>query len=535
MEKPLPSPPPAPLATTPTGLRAFERFPVDWEALVQCSDWGSAERIAAANVSRGGMFLRTERRLEPGARVKIVMRLPEGADVVLLASVRHGQSGGVGVEVDATHRNELLALVEIARLRQGKPPTPPSSEHATTSAPAAGRRRVAFPRGNTCPIVGIDFGTSASGLAVGVNDAVYSVPDTVGRLRSPSVVVYREKAGAPVVGWDALKLQRAAQERAIGAVKPLIGRPFSDPLVSRYLSRSPLEGFSGDGSVLQFDLGHTRVDVVQLTAHLLRHLKQTRQEQVGIPIEQAVLAHPITFSRTQVDALHRAAEIAGISVISTVPEALASARAMGLGQAETQIVAVCDFGGGSFEMSVLEIGARTYGVLASASDAQLGGNDFDDHLTAAVAEAVERRCARTIEIGSAQWQHLRLRCERAKRRLASDEATAIELPACNADSAEAGDRQQINRASYERICQPLIEGVLQLCNGALSEAGLEPRQVDEVVLTGGMFHLPFVRRALEGLFERSLTEQSRHDDLVALGAGLTAAQMVGHSAQQIRR
>lgn len=538
-----------PPVTNP-GLRVFERFPVDWQATVQCADWTVAERIAAANVSRGGMFLRTDRTFAVGARVEVTLKLPDASHVVMLASVRHLQAGdpasklaaGVGIEVDAKHRNELCALVEIARIRQGKPPVSPESDGArgdestpySASAPP-GRRGVEFPRGTLCPIVGIDLGTSYSGLAVGVGEGAYPVPDELGRLRVPSLVSYAGAGGKPVAGWDALALQRTMPEQTIPAVKRLLGVSYASDELVRYRQQHPaLRLTAGPTGGPLFELSRQPLDVVQVGARILRHLKETAQTRLGMPVSQAVYAHPLSFGPTQLVALEQMAQMADVTLLSFIPEPVATARALGYGATAPELVAVCDLGGGSFDCAVMEIGPRDYRILASASDVAVGGDAFDAQLAAAVADAALKRCGEDKRPAGAAWRDLLVRSERAKRRLTTDRVTSVELPPCQDAQSSGRAVQEIDRAAYQRICEPLIRQATALCVRVLADAALRPDRLSRVSLSGGMAHLPFLQQNFEVLFGRPLADLPLRDHAVALGAALLAAQMAGHLAHEAR-
>lgn len=519
-------------ADKPGRLRSDPRYAVQWKATIRCPDWAAAERIAAANISRGGMFLHTQRPFEVGARVKVTLELPDAEHVALLATVRHNRADGqgrpgIGVEVDVTCRGELLALADIARLRQGKPPAPPP---APVDDLPAGPAQVQIPAGAQSPIVGIDFGVSYTSVALAIGSTVYTVPDRFGRTQCPSQVFY-EESGEVAVGWDARRRQLERPDRCVSSVKRLLGRPFSDHAVAGFLQSAPYASAEGPGDSILLQLTEQPLAVPQVCAELFRHVRQVAEAQLQCGFSKVVLTHPVTFDGVQCAALKRVAELAGLQVVAMISEPLAGALAYGCGQGQPEIVAVYDFGGGTFDFTVLELSVEQFKVLGSAGDGWLGGDDFDFLLASALADVFWRQSEVELQKRAVEWQRVLMASERAKRALSKEETTLVEVLQIVESPQSLDLRQAINREGLQRVCQPLLERSLDVCREALTTAGITPTALGQVVLTGGTTRIPFVREGLEQFFGRRLGDVVHAEDAVALGAGLYAARMAGHPAR----
>jgi molecular chaperone DnaK len=266
---------------------------------------------------------------------------------------------------------------------------------------------------------------------------------------------------------------------------------------------------------------------------ILRHLRESGEQQIGRAVSRAVLTHPVSYGPEQQQALTQAARIAGWDVAALISEPLAGALASGHGQHQSEVIAIYDFGGGTFDFSVLQLSPHEYRLLASAGDSWLGGDDFDIALAEAVANAFWHETKVELQKRAVEWQRLVLACERAKRRLSADEHSLIDLPNLIQAEQPLHLNQRIDRATLQRICTPLFERSVQVCRQALHSAGLGHGQIDHVVLIGGITRIPFVRNQLARFFERPMSETVSPDDAVALGAGVYAARLVGHPVRQV--
>lgn len=535
-------------------LRSDPRLPVDWRATIRCPDWASAEQLAATNVSRGGMFLRTDRELQLGARVEVAVELPDGSRVPVQATVRHlkapdaagaGAMRGVGIEVDAAYRNELAALAEIARLRQSPAPSsdaraphPLTLDRTPTPPP---RRALSLPTGDAAEIVGIDLGSALTGIAAAAGTTVYTVPDAYGRTQHPSLVCLgcggTEEA---VVGWDAQRLRLDHPARVIAGAKRLLGRALSDPALAVELAALPYgcePGSDGEAMIVvrpDGTAGETRrVSATEVCGLVLAHVRRTAAEQLGRPLRRAVLTHPVLANAAQREALRRAAERAGLEVVELIPEPLAAALAHGFGRGASEIIAVYDFGG-SFQFTVLELSATAYRVLGTATLHDVGGDQLDRALAEAVAETLRRRNGLDLPAQGPVWHKLLQTCERAKRRLSVDEVTLIDLGGAVAAPGTEPINQQVQREAVERLFRPVLERTRMASLEGLRAAGLLPSGLQAIVLAGGIARLPFVRPEVERIASVAPAGAVQPEDAVVLGAATFAARLAGRPTGEVR-
>ncbi|MBK8481099.1 MAG: Hsp70 family protein [Proteobacteria bacterium] len=535
-------------------LREDPRLPVDWRATIRCPDWASAEQLAATNVSRGGMFLRTDRRLSVGARVEVAVELPDGSRVPIQATVRHVNAAGsqapeaepgIGIEVDATYHNELAALAEIARLRQA--PAPPASgparrplalDRSPTPPP---RRAISLPAGAVGAIVGIDLGSALSAVAATAGETVYTVPDAHGRTQHPSMVCLGCCAERQsVVGWDAHRLQLDHPGRVIAGAKRLLGHPFADGALAAQLAALPYgcePGPDGEAVLIIGEQGDAqgarRVSATEVCGLVLGHVQRSAAEQLGQPIRRAVLTFPVMASPAQREGLRHAAQRAELEAVALIPEPLAAALAHGFGRGASEVVGVYDFGG-SFQFTVLELSATAYRVLGTATLPDVGGDQLDHALAAAVAETLRRRSGIELPASGLIWQKLLQTCERAKRRLSADEVTLIDVSSACPTAATDALSQQVQREAVERLFRPVLERTRAACAEGLRAASLLPSRLKAIVLAGGVTRLPFVQREVERIGPVAAAGGIQPEDAVVLGAATFAARLAGRPTSEVR-
>jgi len=546
-------------------LRQDPRLALALEANLRCVDWKNAERIATINVSRGGMYLRTDRHVDVGAPVQVILQLPDDTELEIGAIVRHvtrpedadkGRPAGVGIQILPEYRNELKALLEIARLRQGKSPRPTievpglapdvapteaKRPDAPVGAPEPARRR-ARPSVEMAPVepvqaepeaprvtrvLGIDFGVTYSSATLAMGESVDALADDQGRWKIPSVIVYPGRAAKPLVGWAAREVQAIRPDLALASIKRLLGRRYSDPHVAGLLHTSSFFASEGPADSILLRCGGQELAVPQLCALVLRHVADLAGEQLDGQAARAVLTHPVSFEPAQKEALQRAAQIAGIEVVGLLEEPVASALAYNAARDSDEIVAVYDFGGGTFDFTVLEMRGTQYRVLGSQGDAWLGGDDFDTVLAEAVANGFWRKTQVELRDRVVEWQRLLLACEQTKCALSSHEAADFELEQIQVSGGTVSIKQVIERSAFERISHKLFQQSIDLCQTVLQAAGLAPSSVNQVLLTGGTSRIPFIRQGLERFFGRELPEVVDPEAAVALGAGVHAASLEG--------
>ncbi len=350
---------------------------------------------------------------------------------------------------------------------------------------------------NSKPILGIDLGTTNS--LVGVVDSGFPIllADENGDRSTPSAVVFGED-GKITVGAAALRQRALHPARTITSVKRLIGR-------------RPGEGGWGPPYVLS-DLKTTPVEV---SAEILKHLRAIAERALEQGVSQAVITVPAYFNDAQRNATKRAGELAGLEVVRILSEPTAAALAYGLDKlSEHQKIAVYDLGGGTFDISVLEMRDGVFQVLSTAGDTQLGGDDLDRLLAQFVAERLNLP-ANDIRLIEA--------AELAKKRLSSDETTRIDIPLAGS--------LEISRGELDKLARPWIERTRLHCLRALSDAGVKPEQLDEIILVGGSTRMPLVREYVREIFGREPNTSQNPDEAIALGATIQAGILSGSLRQ----
>lgn len=509
-------------------LRDHDRIPVTWRATIRCATWETAERVATTNISKGGMFLRTDKDLPVGSKVEITLQLPDGVERSFLATVRHiTRAGGVassdcvpgvGIEVDPTLRDELKAITEIARDEQSKPhfqpnPVAPMPTH---------EKRSSLPEGRVAGIVGVDLGMSFSSVAVAVDGVPRMVPNAQGLTQLPTIVAFPPES-SPLLGWEAIEGQILYPDRTITSAKRLLGRDFSDHMVAGYLFALPLVTMAGPDSMILIEIDGEKLAVTQICALLLEHLRKVAEEGLGGEVRRAVFTCPVTFGEVQKKALSRAAKIAGFEPAAIIEEPVAGALAYGLGREEREVVAVYDFGGGTFDFSVLELEGKDHRVLVSKGDAWLGGDDFDRLLAEAVANGFWQKTHIELRDRQVEWGKLMMGCEAAKRQLSTEMVTKLMLRNILQTPRPLDLEQRIDRDGLRYICMGLFEQSIEICREALAEISLEPADVQRVIATGGTSRIPFIRQGLEQFFERRISDDVDPQEAVPLGAAAYAA------------
>jgi len=368
-------------------------------------------------------------------------------------------------------------------------------------------------------IVGIDLGTTNSLIAFMdlTGPAVIPAPD--GSRLVPSVVSVTEN-GQYVVGDKARQLLIDAPERTVYSVKRLMGRGVQD--VQDELRLFPFRIAEGSENVIRLDLGGKLLTPPEVSAQILKQLKAQAEAYLGEDISQAVITVPAYFNDAQRQATKDAGRIAGLEVLRLVNEPTAAALAYGLDKREDGVVAVYDFGGGTFDISILRLKEGIFEVLSTNGDTHLGGDDIDNKLLAIALEDVESEWDEDISHSGEAVQTLRRAVIEAKEQLSTLPAAAIEF-SWHGKSYQ----RNISRELFEGLIHDIIERTLQPCRHAMLDAGLKPEQIDEVVLVGGSTRIPLVRRAVETLFKAKPHTELNPDEVVALGAAVQAAILSG--------
>ena len=366
-------------------------------------------------------------------------------------------------------------------------------------------------------IVGIDLGTTNSLVAHVEGGIPRVIADAEGRVLLPSVVAWTP--GGVVVGEAARRQLARNAARTVYSVKRLMGRGYED--VKDELSRLPFE-VTPQVEVVSIRIGDRAVTPPEVSAHVLRALKQRAEGHLGEPVEQAVITVPAYFNDAQRQATKDAGRIAGLEVLRIVNEPTAAALAYGLQKLSQGIIAVYDLGGGTFDISILRVKDGVFEVLATNGNTHLGGDDFDRAMVDWLLADLKKRHQVDLSGDAEAVQEIRLGAEAAKCRLSFDERTVLTIP-----FEGFTYHRDIARAEVEGLVEPLVAATLGPCRQALADAALRPDQVDEVVLVGGATRMPLVQRRVEELFGRTPHSRMNPDEVVALGAAVQAQILAG--------
>src|SRR5271165_6075936 len=371
-------------------------------------------------------------------------------------------------------------------------------------------------------IVGIDLGTTNSLVAFMDLTGPRIVPGADGDKLVPSVVSIQPN-GDIVVGNPARELLLTQPERTVYSVKRLMGRGLAD--VQEELKLFPFHIAPGSDSVIQLQLGQRTFTPPEISAFVLRQLKQNAEAYFGAPVPKAVITVPAYFNDAQRQATKDAGRIAGLEVLRLVNEPTAASLAYGLDKKRNGIVAVYDFGGGTFDVSILRLHDGIFEVIATNGDTHLGGDDIDNLLIRIAVEDIRGDFGIDVSRNGEVVAGIRKAVIEAKIALSSQESARldIELP--------GGKRYQrgITREQFEQLAAPVIDRTIPPCKQALKDAGLKPEQIDEVVLVGGSTRIPKVRALVEQLFQRKPHTDLNPDEVVALGAAVQANILSGGS------
>jgi len=388
-----------------------------------------------------------------------------------------------------------------------------------------GTFQIDFGESRSSKIVGIDLGTTNSLVAYMDLTGPKIVEDAEGRRIVPSVVSLAEN-GRLLAGEAARELLLTKPERTVYSVKRLMGRGMND--VREELTLFPFR-IAGEGeSVIQLKLGDRTFTPPEISAAVLKQLKDNAEAALGSPVTEAVITVPAYFNDAQRQATKDAGRLAGLEVLRLVNEPTAASLAYGLDKRKNGIIAVYDFGGGTFDISILRLHEGIFEVLATNGDTHLGGDDIDNLLLRIALEDVQAEWKEDLAADPEGVQRLRRAVIRAKEELSFVPDATIELTYHGKTYGRA-----INRELLERLITPIVERTLEPCRACLADAKLTPGQIDEVVMVGGSTRIPLVRAAVERLFKAKPHTELNPDEVVALGAAVQAGILSGDVEDQL--
>ena len=376
-------------------------------------------------------------------------------------------------------------------------------------------------------VVGIDLGTTNCCVAVLEGGAVQIVPNKEGGRTTPTVVGFTDK-GERLVGQIAKRQAVTNAANTIYAVKRLIGRKFKEPEAERTRETSPFE-------IVEASNGDARIQVQgrvyspqEISGIVLQRLKAAAEDFLGEPVTEAIITVPAYFDDTQRQATKDAGKIAGLRVERILNEPTAAALAYGLGRNENERIAVYDLGGGTFDISILEINDGVYEVLATSGNTFLGGEDFDERIIGWMVSQFRDETGIDLRTDRLALQRLKEAAERAKCDLSSLNETNINLPFIAADaSGPKHFSKTLTREAFEGLIQDLVERTVEPCQKALWDAKLQPKDIDKVLLVGGQTRSPIIGRTVREIFGKEPSAEINPDEVVAMGAAIQGGVLTG--------
>jgi len=384
-------------------------------------------------------------------------------------------------------------------------------------------------------VIGIDLGTTNSCVAVVEGDTPVVIPNRGGYKTTPSMVAVTE-AGKRLVGHIAKRQAITNAENTVFAAKRLIGRKWNSPPVVAAKESAPYRVVEGPHDDVRIELRDKVYSVPEVSAMILQEMKIIADDYLGEPVERAVITVPAYFNDNQRQATRDAGMIAGLEVIRIINEPTAAALAYGFGKKIDRLVAVFDLGGGTFDISVLEIGSNeVFKVISTAGDTFLGGEDFDTRVMDWLVQGFIDEHGVDLRKDRMALQRLKDAAEKAKVELSSQTETEINLPfIISVAQNEALHLQRtLERHTLEELCSDLVQRTLDICGATLKEAGLDKSEVEDVILVGGMTRMPAVQRGVAEFFEREPCKGVHPDEVVALGAAIQATALVDDSSEML--
>ncbi len=376
-------------------------------------------------------------------------------------------------------------------------------------------------------VIGIDLGTTNSCVAVMDGKDAKVIENSEGARTTPSMVAFSDD-GERLVGQPAKRQAVTNPTNTLFAVKRLIGRRYEDPTVEKDKGLVPFQIVKGDNGDAWVEAQNKGYSPSQISAMILQKMKETAEAYLGEKVEKAVITVPAYFNDAQRQATKDAGRIAGLEVLRIINEPTAAALAYGLDKKDGKTIAVYDLGGGTFDISVLEIGDGVFEVKSTNGDTFLGGEDFDMRLVEYLAAEFKKDQGIDLKGDKLALQRLKEAAEKAKIELSSSQQTEINLPFITADASGPKHlTMKLTRAKFESLVDDLVQRTIAPCKAALKDAGVTAADIDEVVLVGGMSRMPKVQEVVKQLFGKEPHKGVNPDEVVALGAAIQAGVLQG--------
>ncbi|MFL6738079.1 MAG: molecular chaperone DnaK, partial [Sphingomicrobium sp.] len=376
-------------------------------------------------------------------------------------------------------------------------------------------------------VIGIDLGTTNSCVAVMEGGKPKVIENSEGARTTPSVVAFT-KDSERLVGQPAKRQAVTNPDNTLFAIKRLIGRRYDDPLTQKDKGLVSYKIVGGDNGDAWVESHGKKYSPSQISAFILQKMKETAENYLGEKVTQAVITVPAYFNDSQRQATKDAGKIAGLEVLRIINEPTAAALAYGLDKSKAGTIAVYDLGGGTFDVSILEIGDGVFEVKSTNGDTFLGGEDFDMRLVSYLADEFQKEQGINLRNDKLALQRLKEAAEKAKIELSSTTQTEINLPFITAD--QTGPKHltmKLTRAKFEALVDDLVQKTIEPCRKALKDAGLTAAEIGEVVLVGGMTRMPKVQEVVKQLFGKEPHKGVNPDEVVAIGAAIQAGVLQG--------
>ncbi|MBO6504700.1 MAG: molecular chaperone DnaK [Kordiimonadaceae bacterium] len=376
-------------------------------------------------------------------------------------------------------------------------------------------------------VIGIDLGTTNSCVSIMDGSKPKVIENTEGARTTPSIVGFTDE-GERLVGQPAKRQAVTNPADTLFAIKRLIGRTFDDPTTQKDKGMVPYDIVKSDGGDAWVEAKGEKYSPSQISAMILQKMKETAESYLGEDVDQAVITVPAYFNDAQRQATKDAGKIAGLEVLRIINEPTAAALAYGLDKEDGHTIAVFDLGGGTFDVSVLEIGDGVFEVKSTNGDTFLGGEDFDMRLVDYLADEFKKENTVDLRQDKMALQRLKEAAEKAKIELSSSSQTEVNLPFITADASGPKHLQiKLTRAKLESLVEDLVKRTLEPCKKALKDAGLAAGEIDDVILVGGQTRMPKIQEIVKDFFGREPHKGVNPDEVVAMGAAIQAGVLQG--------
>ena len=376
-------------------------------------------------------------------------------------------------------------------------------------------------------VIGIDLGTTNSCVSVMDGSTPKVIENAEGARTTPSMVAFTDE-NERLIGQPAKRQAVTNPRNTLFAIKRLIGRTFNDPATKKDMDMVPYEIVAADNGDAWVNAADEKYSPSQISAFILQKMKETAESYLGEKVEQAVITVPAYFNDAQRQATKDAGKIAGLEVLRIINEPTAAALAYGLDKNDGQTIAVYDLGGGTFDVSILEIGDGVFEVKSTNGDTFLGGEDFDIALVDHLAEEFQKENGIDLRGDKLALQRLKEAAEKAKIELSSSSQTEVNLPFITADASGPKHLNlKLTRAAFEAMVEELVQRTRKPCEDAMKDAGVSASEIDEIVVVGGQTRMPRIRDFVKQVFGKEPNMSVNPDEVVAMGAAIQAGVLQG--------